>query len=225
LVCLLLENPGYVALLRSQMRNLIHIGPTVASVTQIDFDCRSGAQMAAKHLFSLGHRDIVLVHPKEQVLGHVERKEVFASEFIAMAGAECRIRFVQCSVWTDQLAEAAIAQMLLPKPPDAVFCTNDFLALQILQGLKQRGLDVPEDVSVMGFDNMEMAKFANPPLTTIDTDELAMGKRAAEFALRLIRKEGASASDSCILPVRLIERGSTAQKCPAVALSGKIPGN
>lgn len=211
-VCLYLENPAYVALLRSQVKNLVHIGRTAASVTQIDFDCRSGSRIAAKYLYSLGHRDIVLVYPKEQVLGHVERKEVFASEFIALAGAECRIRFVQCSVWSNQLTDAAVSQILIPKSPDAVFCTNDFLALQILQGFKQRGFKVPKDVSVMGFDNMELAEFANPPLTTIDTDKLAMGQRAAELALRLMQKDVTSSIDSCVLPVQLIERASTAQK-------------
>jgi DNA-binding LacI/PurR family transcriptional regulator len=222
LVCLLLEYPNYVELLRRQVKDLIHIGPTAASVNRLDFDNRAGSQIAARHLYSLGHREIVVVHPKEIVHGHIERKEAFVAEFTALAGAECRIRFVQCSVWTNQLAEAAVEQMLYPKKPDAVFCANDFLALQILQSLKQRGLDVPKDISVMGFDNMELAELANPPLTTIDTDKLAIGKQAAEFALRLMRKPDRTRCRSCILPVRLIERTSTARKSPTAVLPTSV---
>ncbi|MFZ4682823.1 MAG: LacI family DNA-binding transcriptional regulator [Terrimicrobiaceae bacterium] len=212
IVCLFLENPTYVASLKIRTRHLIHIGRTDASVAQVDTDNRSGAQMAARHLHSLGHRDIVLVRPKEYVIDHIERVEVFVSEFVALAGAEGRVRFAECSVWNDDFTEAALEQILKPKLPDAIFCTNDFLALQILRGLKHRGVTVPDDVSLMGFDDMELAVYSDPPLTTIGIDKLAIGKKAAELALGCLRGESGPPGGPCILPVHLIERSSTGRR-------------
>ncbi|MCX6968693.1 MAG: LacI family DNA-binding transcriptional regulator [Verrucomicrobia bacterium] len=211
-VCLFLENPAYVAALKSRTRHLIHIGRTDASVAQVDTDNRSGAQMAARHLHALGHRDIVLVRPKEYVIDHIERMEVFVSEFVALAGAEGRIRFAECSVWNDDFTESALEQILNPKLPDAIFCTNDFLALQILRGLKRHGVAVPGDVSLMGFDDMELAAYSDPPLTTIGIDKLAIGKKAAELALGCLRGESAPPAGPSILPVHLIERASTVRR-------------
>lgn len=211
-VCLFLENPAYVASLGSRVRHLVHIGRTDASVVQVDTDNRSGAQIAARHLFGLGHRDIVLVRPKEHVIDHIERVEVFVSEFVALAGAEGRIRFAECSVWNNEFADAALEQALSPKLPDAIFCTNDFLALQILRGLKLRGVSVPHDVSLMGFDDMELAAYSEPPLTTITVDKLAIGKKAAELALLGLRGGSRSPGALHTLPVQLLERASVAAK-------------
>lgn len=211
-VCLFLENPAYVASLKSRTRHLIHIGRTDASIAQVDTDNRSGAQIAARHLHTLGHRDIVLVRPKEHVLDHIERVEVFVSEFVAIAGAEGRIRFAECSVWNDDFINSALDQILKPKLPDAIFCTNDFLALQILRGLKRHGVAIPDDVSLMGFDDMELAAYSDPPLTTIAIDKLAIGKKAAELALDCLRGEAEPLGGPCILPVHLLERATTARR-------------
>lgn len=212
IVCLFLETPDYVASLKSRTRSLIHIGRTHASVHQVDTDNRGGAQIAARHLFALGHRDIVLVRPKERVTDHIERVEVFVSEFVALAGAEARTRFAESSVWNDDFADSALDQILTPKLPDAIFCTNDFLALQVLRGLKLRGFSVPRDVSLMGFDDMELAAFSEPPLTTITVDKLAIGKKAAELALRCLRGDVGAPGTLHTLPVQLLERASVAGK-------------
>ena len=211
-ICLFLMNPVYVSSLKSRTRHLIHIGRTDASVAQVDPDNRSGAQMAARHLHSLGHRDIVLVRPKEYIIDHIERVEVFVSEFVALAGAEGRVRFAECSVWNDDFTESALTQILNPKLPDAIFCTNDFLALQILRGLKHHGVTVPGDVSLMGFDDMELAAYSDPPLTTIRIDKLAIGKKAAELALNYLLKGTPATAGCVIIPVSLIERSTTARK-------------
>ena len=212
IVCLFLENPVYVAALNSRTRHLIHIGRTDASVVQVDTDNRSGAQMAARHLHSLGHRDIVLVRPKEHIIDHIERAEVFVSEFVALAGAVGRVRFAESSVWNDDFTSSALDQILKPKLPDAIFCTNDFLALQILRGLKQHGVTVPEHVSLMGFDNMELAAYSDPPLTTITVDTLAIGRKAAELALGCLRRGARAPSGLHTLPVKLLQRTSVAEK-------------
>lgn len=211
-VGLYLENPVYVAALKKRTRHLIHIGTTDTSVARVDTDHRGGAQKAARHLHALGHRDIVIVRPKERVTDHTERVEVFVSEFVSLAGAEARIRFAECSVWHDGLAMAAVGEVLAPGVPDAIFGTNDFLALQILRGLQQKGIAVPADVSLVGFDDMELAEYSDPPLTTIAVDKQAMGKKAAELVLGCLHGATSAPEGKHILPVQLLERGTTARR-------------
>jgi DNA-binding LacI/PurR family transcriptional regulator len=105
-----------------------------------------------------------------------------------------------------------VDQIVEPKLPDAIFCANDFLALQILRGLKLRGFSVPRDVSLMGFDDMELAAYSEPPLTTITVDKLAIGKKAAELALLGLRGGARSSGAHHILSVQLLERASVAKK-------------
>jgi len=212
IVCLFLQNPGYVATLSNKVKHLIYIGRTDAPVTQIEADNREGARIAARHLHGLGHRKVVLVRPIEYISDHVERVEVFCAEFISLCGGEGNIRFAECSVWNNDLTEAAVTQILAQELPDAVFCTNDFMALQVLRGLKARGIKIPQDVSLMGFDDMELAEFSEPPLTTIAVDKLALGTKAAELALACLRGGKPPSLGPRILPVHLVERASAFRK-------------
>lgn len=212
IVCLFIENPTYIAALGEKVKNLIHIGRTNAPVMQIEADNREGARIAARHLHGLGHRKLVLVRPHEHVSDHVERVEVFCAEFISLCGGEGNIRFAECSVWNNDLTEAAVSQILAQQLPDAIFCTNDFMALQIMRGLKARGIKIPQDVSLMGFDDMELAEYSEPPLTTIAVDKLAIGSKAAELALACLRNGKPPSPGALVLPVQLVERASAARK-------------
>ncbi|MBU6171942.1 MAG: LacI family transcriptional regulator [Verrucomicrobia bacterium] len=212
IVCLFIENPTYIAALGEKVKNLIHIGRTDAPVTQIEADNREGARIAARHLHGLGHRKLVLVRPHEHVSDHVERVEVFCAEFISLCGGEGNIRFAECSVWNNDLTEAAVSQILAQQLPDAIFCTNDFMALQIMRGLKARGIKIPQDVSLMGFDDMELAEYSEPPLSTIAVDKLAIGSKAAELALACLRNGKPPSPGALVLPVQLVERASAARK-------------
>jgi DNA-binding LacI/PurR family transcriptional regulator len=71
--------------------------------------------------------------------------------------------------------------LALPEPPDAVFCFNDTMALGALHVLSTRRLRVPEDVAVIGFDNVPMAEFAAPPLTTIEPGTAQIAKQAVDL--------------------------------------------
>lgn len=212
IVCLFIENPTYIAALGEKVKNLIHIGRTNAPVMQIEADNREGARIAARHLHGLGHRKLVLVRPHEHVSDHVERVEVFCAEFISLCGGEGNIRFAECSVWNNDLTEAAVSQILAQQLPDAIFCTNDFMALQIMRGLKARGIKIPQDVSLMGFDDMELAEYSEPPLSTIAVDKLAIGSKAAELALACLRNGKPPSPGALVLPVQLVERASAARK-------------
>jgi DNA-binding LacI/PurR family transcriptional regulator len=212
IVCLFIQNPTYISTLGEKVKNLIYIGRTDAPVVQIEADNREGARIAALYLHGLGHRRIVVVRPHEHISDHVERVEVFCTEFISLCAGEGSIRFAECSVWNNDLTEAAISQILAQQLPDAIFCTNDFMALQIMRGLKARGINIPQDVSLMGFDDMELAVYSEPPLSTIAIDKLALGTKAAQLALTCLRGGKPPSPGSRLLPVQLVERASAIRK-------------
>jgi DNA-binding LacI/PurR family transcriptional regulator len=99
------------------------------------------------------------------------------------------------------------ALRLLDARPTAVFCDDDVLAGGVYLAARRRGLRIPEDVSVVGFDDLPFARVFDPPLTTIAIDPEALGAEAFEVLMALM--EGREA-EGRILPVELVVRGSTA---------------
>lgn len=84
--------------------------------------------------------------------------------------------------------------MALPQPPSAIFCHSDIVAIGAIHQAKQQGLKVPQDLSVIGFDDISMAKYADPPLTTVAQPRYQIGKQAVQMLLELLEgnpeKEG-----------------------------------
>ncbi|HEY7008012.1 MAG TPA: substrate-binding domain-containing protein, partial [Jatrophihabitantaceae bacterium] len=104
----------------------------------------------------------------------------------------------------------------LPRPPTAIFAGNDESALGVLEAARSRGLRVPEDLSLVGFDDTEAARVASPPLTTVAQPLRKMGAVALRTALRLAAGERVD-SHHVELATELVVRGSTASP-PAVAM-------
>ena len=104
---------------------------------------------------------------------------------------------------------AGMAQLLeLKERPTAVLCANDEMAFGAVRALHQHALTVPGDVSIVGFDDLNMAAFYNPPLTTVHIPRHELGRHAA---LQLIEQiEGRAVKEETILPTRLVIRESTA---------------
>jgi LacI family transcriptional regulator len=92
-------------------------------------------------------------------------------------------------------------------PPGAVFCTNDLIAVGALKEALAAGLHVPSDLSVMGCDDIEIARLVTPELTTVSVPAKEIGARAARVLVR--RLEGAKPPRSGLLPVKLMVRGTT----------------
>jgi DNA-binding LacI/PurR family transcriptional regulator len=100
--------------------------------------------------------------------------------------------------------------LALAAPPDAVFCFNDLLALGAMRALQQAGCRIPDDVAVIGFDDIEEARFATPSLTTIAPDKEQMGELAVSFLLGRIDGTRTNPPEQVEVPFRLIVRESTA---------------
>jgi LacI family repressor for deo operon, udp, cdd, tsx, nupC, and nupG len=99
----------------------------------------------------------------------------------------------------------------LPSPPTAVFCGNDVLAIGAMVEAKERRLKIPQDLSVVGFDDMEISAYYDPPLTTVAVPAYAMGKMAAKILIENIRGE-LPAPQHHVLEANLIVRGSTGNR-------------
>jgi DNA-binding LacI/PurR family transcriptional regulator len=100
--------------------------------------------------------------------------------------------------------------MALPNPPTAVFTHNDVLAVGAMHAVHDAGLVVPDDISVVGYDDTTSSAYQNPPLTTVKFPVAEMGRQAGQIILRLIREEGGLPPKTVTLPVELVVRGSTA---------------
>ncbi len=114
--------------------------------------------------------------------------------------------------FTETSGYQAVAALLRVAPrPDAVFAGNDYMAIGVVSGLSEAGLQVPDDMAVSGFDDIAMACHANPPLTTISPPKPAMGRLAVDLILRGADSRPPAVSSFIMLESPLIVRESTAR--------------
>ena len=171
-------------------------------------DNAEGARLAIDHLTGLGHRRILhLTGPEGNSLTRARREGVLAG--FAKAGlAEAKTAQLRGD-FSLRSGHAAAAQLLqMTTRPTAVFCDNDEMAIGLINGLSQAGMRVPQDISVVGFDNIEMSAYALPPLTTIRQHRDRLGRHAATALLARINAQQTPEDE--VLPVELLLRASTA---------------
>ncbi|WP_255435408.1 LacI family DNA-binding transcriptional regulator [Paracoccus sp. S1E-3] len=171
-------------------------------------DNAEGARLAIDHLIGVGHRRILhLTGPEGNSLTCARRQGVLAG--LDEAGQPEAATTRMSGDFSLRSGHAAAARLLeMADRPTAVFCDNDEMAIGLMNGLAQAGLRVPQDISVVGFDNIEMSAYALPPLTTIRQHRDRLGRRAA--TILLARMHGEGSADEEVLPVELLLRASTA---------------
>jgi DNA-binding LacI/PurR family transcriptional regulator len=119
-------------------------------------------------------------------------------------------RIVAADAWRRADGAAAMAQLLdAAEMPDAVFCFNDLLALGALRELQLRGIRVPDDVAIVGFDDIDDGRFSTPTLTTVAPDKERIARTAVDLVARRLGDESDDAPQEVFAPHRLIEREST----------------
>lgn len=167
------------------------------SIPSVRSDNAAGARAAIRHLHDLGHRDIAHVTgPAGNVLTRARRDAMLAERRrLDLPAREDWIIRGDFSLRSGH--EAARSIVAMSDRPSAVFCASDMVALGLIAGLTQGGLRVPEDISVVGFDDIEQSAYAIPALTTVRQDRPRLGRRAAELLLgQLVRLEGASGAEA-----------------------------
>lgn len=176
---------------------------------RIRIDNAAGAQLAIRHLNGLGHRRIGhLAGPAANVLART-RAEAMRDE-LAAQGVAIRPDWVLGGDFTLESGRSCgRAWLAMQDRPTALFCASDEMALGFIAEVQRAGLGVPRDVSVVGFDDIELVAHLTPALTTVHQPRWSIGVEAARVMVALMRGEDPPAPDT-ILPVELVLRASTA---------------
>lgn len=171
-------------------------------------DHADGVRLALAHLYALGHRRIAHVAGALNTLAAAERVAAFRreAERLGLVREEDYVRqgdFSSASGYRETCALLA-----LPERPTAIVAASDLMALAALQAIRDVGLQPGYDVAIVGFDDLEAAALAHPPLTTIRQDRQELGAAAAERAIELIEDPDLPPPETT-LPVELIVRASS----------------
>ena len=180
-----------------------------ANATFVGSDHADGIRLALGHLYALGHRRIAHVAGASNTVAGRERLAAFRAE-AARLGLDVPGEYVRQADFSSASGYAeACALLALQKPPTAIVVASDLMALATLQAIRDFGLTPGRDVAVVGFDDLEPASLAHPPLTTIRQDRNALGTLAATRAIELIEHPDSPAR-TAVVPVELVVRGSSA---------------
>lgn len=182
-------------------------------VLQLVNDDRKSGRLAADHLYEWGHRRIAVIAGPQTHRSHHLRYEGFVRRMNerGCSISEAHILFCETSEFEHGLAGFRTLWERShdrESAPTAIFATNDMLALGAIRGIREIGLQIPEEISVIGSDNIDFAPYSNPPLTTVHTDKERMGRDSVLMLDRLIRRLELSTSRIEYEPT-LIVRGST----------------
>ncbi len=191
----------------------VTVGRTIGMLDTfyVDIDNFDGAYQATKGLIDLGHRAICHVCGSQQTSIGVERLEGYRRALMDNGIAYDPSRVIEAGPTRDDTYEAVANYLenLSGAQPTAFFVVNDFAAVAVLRALRDKGFRIPSDVSVVGFDDDEVSRFLDPPLSSIKTPIYELGSRAAEILLQVISGDSLR-TPQLVLPTTLVQRGSTA---------------
>ena len=172
-------------------------------------DAIAAGRLAADHLLALGHRELAFIGPASDVHAFRMRERGFVM----------RLREASIQLTSPRLRRAsatvaggrdAMRQLLVTGPrPTALFCANDLMAIGAVKQCLTVGLRLPEDISLVGCDDIELARFITPELSTVSIPARELGARAARLLVQLIEQTPQRVSATRLLPVRFVARGSS----------------
>ncbi|CBG90516.1 DNA-binding transcriptional regulator CytR [Citrobacter rodentium] len=174
----------------------------------VHIDNLTAAFDAVNYLHELGHQRIgCIAGPEEMPLCHYRLQGYVQA--LRRCGIVVDPHYIARGDFTFEAGGNALKQLLaLPLPPTAVFCHSDVMALGALSWAKRQGLKVPDDLSIVGFDNIALAEFCDPPLTTVAQPRFGIGQEAMLLLLDQMQGQNVS-SGSRLMDCELILRGST----------------
>jgi DNA-binding LacI/PurR family transcriptional regulator len=168
---------------------------------------REGARQATRHLLAAGRRELAFVIPDLAWPAVEQRILGFRAALAETKGARGRV--VRCGPETPEAAAEEVARVLRSQPgTSAVLGANDLLAAGVLRALRRLGRPCPEAVAVVGFDDLEIGRWVEPPLTTVRVPGEEMGRRAAELLVERLRA-GRFRQRVVELATELVPRGSS----------------
>ena len=190
------------------------------SYSVVDTDQAGGARKAVRHLLELGHETVWHVAGPEESFASERRAAAWRT---ALTDAGRPVPPVLRGDWSADSGYAAGLRLADEPGCTAVFAANDHMALGLLRAFREKGRSVPEDISLVGFDNVPEASSYAPPLTTVSQDFADVGKRCVDNVLKQISTNFTEPGVT-LVPTELIIRSSTAVPCPGLH-GGNAPPN
>jgi LacI family transcriptional regulator, repressor for deo operon, udp, cdd, tsx, nupC, and nupG len=179
------------------------------SVTSVYVDNEAAADEAVTYLLTLGHRDIAFVTGPMDSPISVDRDRGY-ERALQRAGIKRDRRLTAVGDFSVEAGIRAVDSLLAKQPFTAVFCSNDEMAIGAMRSIKSKGLKVPQDISVVGFDDIRFSRYTDPPLTTVAQPKDELGREAMNMLIEMLSGVDVPARKR-VLPTQLVVRGSTAR--------------
>jgi LacI family transcriptional regulator len=189
---------------------LVDRGSARASRCSVAVDDVIGGRLAAEHLAERGHRRIAYVGGPFSI-AQVADRHTGAERALGEQGAGADLRVIETPSLSVAAGRGAVEELTaLPanRRPTAVFCANDLLALGVLQGLIAHGLRVPNDIALVGYDDIEFAAAAAVPLSSVRQPREQLGRTAAQLLLEETHADGHEHRHVIFQPELLVRRSS-----------------
>ncbi len=187
---------------------LVNPPSSVDGCSSVSVDNFEGARAVVEHLLQNGHREIAMVRGPA---GNVDAEDRFRGyrDALAAAGIEAESRLEIAGAFTETSGfQAGLELLSLKNRPTAVFAANDSMAVGLVSALRSRGLQVPRDLAVVGFDDIVIASYLSPALTTVHVDAYELGLRAVRLLLPSLESPGSSEQCHEVLAAPVVVRES-----------------
>lgn len=190
----------------------VDTSPRPEGVNTMQADDRRGGLLAGEHLILLGHKHLAMLIPRSPAPSIEERLAGFKSAFDKHERRFSRAaNLVEAEALTFEAGRQATIRALEKRPElTALFCSNDEMAAGALRGAHEAGYRVPRDLSVVGFDDIVMCNYTDPPLTTVGAMKEHMGRRAMDRLIELVERLDERVRAE-LAPVEFVLRSSTAK--------------
>lgn len=186
----------------------LDLGAAGKYTSNIRVDYSRGIHQAIDHLIELGHKDFAFISGPPALSSSVMRQKAFID-----ALSQRRLTTTQRTWDGNHQVDGgirAVQALLAHRPlPSAILCSNDLTAVGALNALQRAGLRVPQDISVVGFDDIDLASFSAPPLTTISLSRASLGRLAFQALQKILKSKGRM-GEEYVMVTELVVRQSTA---------------
>ena len=177
----------------------------------VDIDAVNGARTAVKHLIDLGHTDIAMITNAPLEYTSAQQRHEGYKKALSYAGLKPKKARLQEGNFTPASGYSAMTDLLSGSPhPSAVFVASDVVAMGAMQAIKRAGLSIPHDISVVGFDDVPLAEYYDPPLTTTRLPAYELGWVASQELTRLMQGKSPE-SNVFMLETELVVRESASR--------------
>ncbi len=189
----------------------IDVAPPLPRMSNIRIDYVHGIRQAVQHLAALRHERIAFISGPLVLKTAVARQRAFLQAMEEIGVPVASMYQIEGNHTMEGGIEALKKILMLPKPPTAIICSNDMTAIGVMRQSYEEGIEVPRDLSVIGFDDIRLAQFTIPPLTTVKMSQTEIARLAFHALLSEVqRKTPAPSGSDYILRTSLVLRDSTA---------------